>query len=43
MMMMMMQNWSHFSLYNFMLLITSHVFCVCSVLPEDGQVGRNIL
>jgi len=42
-MMMMMQNWSYFSLYNFVLPITSHVFCICSVLPEDGQVGRNVL
>lgn len=42
MMMMMMQNEVSF-LYNVMLLINSHVFCICSVLPEDGQFGRNVL
>jgi len=33
----------HFSLWNFMLLPSSHVCCIPCVFLEDGQVDQNTL
>jgi len=33
---------SYFYLWNFMLLISSHVYYIYDILHEDGHVGRDI-